>query len=146
VHSNSPCFENELNCEVAEKSLPSHAAPVEPISTRVNTPVPPRCWSELRRLRIERDNRRAKTLFTTLSETASSTVVFTEPEAPGLGPRPGQISFATILMASASSVTLKMKETKLCSITVFRITFDFTWTSDTCQVMPITKEKYMKSR
>jgi hypothetical protein len=42
---------------------------------------------------------------------------------------------------SATSVT-----SMLCSITIFRIDFDFTWTSDTCQVMPATKEKYVKSR
>jgi hypothetical protein len=34
-----------------------------------------------------------------------------------------------------------MNETTLGAITVFRIVLDVTGTSDTCEVMPMTKEK-----
>jgi len=46
-----------------------------------------------------------------------------------------------MLKLSASNVTLNMNETTLWAITVFRIVLDVTGTSDTCEVMPMTKEK-----
>ena len=56
------------------------------------------------------------------------------------------IALAAKLIASASKVTLKMKESRPCAVTVLLRDLDVTHTSDTWEVIPITKEKYRKSQ
>jgi hypothetical protein len=51
------------------------------------------------------------------------------------------ITLAAMFTVSASSVALKMNETMPCAVTVWRIGFDVTATSETCDVMPMTNEK-----
>jgi len=51
------------------------------------------------------------------------------------------IELAARLTASASRVRLKTKERRPCAITILLSTFDFTVTSETCDVIPITKAK-----
>ena len=48
---------------------------------------------------------------------------------------------AAMFSTGASCATLKKKETTPWAMTVRRIGFDATATSDTCEVMPMTREK-----
>src|SRR5579872_5035573 len=57
-----------------------------------------------------------------------------------------QIALAAILTISASSAVLNTNEMMPCPVTVRRIVLSVMPTSDTCAVMPITKEKYTKSQ
>ena len=50
-------------------------------------------------------------------------------------------ALAAILMVSASRATLYTKETRPWAATICRMLLDVTQTSDTCDVMPMTKEK-----
>ena len=51
------------------------------------------------------------------------------------------IALAAMLTVSASSAVLKMNETMPCAVTVRRMVLSVMPTSETCAVMPITKEK-----
>jgi len=55
-------------------------------------------------------------------------------------------ALAARLIVSASNIRLKTKESRPCAVTVLLRTVDFTVTSDTCDVIPITKAKYRKSQ
>ena len=50
-----------------------------------------------------------------------------------------------MLIISARSVTLNANATTPWAMTIRRIAPLVTFTSDTCEVMPITNEKYTKS-
>jgi hypothetical protein len=52
-----------------------------------------------------------------------------------------QSALAAMFTSRASSVTLKKKDATPWAATVRRIALDVTATSDTCDVMPMTKEK-----
>jgi hypothetical protein len=57
-----------------------------------------------------------------------------------------QITLAAILTINASSAVLNTNEMMPCAVAVRRMVLSVTPTSDTCAVMPITKEKYTKSQ
>jgi hypothetical protein len=54
---------------------------------------------------------------------------------------PNQIALAAIFTVKASSAALKMNETMPCTVTVRRMAREATVTSETCEVIPMTKEK-----
>ena len=54
---------------------------------------------------------------------------------------PSQIALAAMFTVSASSAALNRNETTPCAATVRRMRADVTATSDTCEVIPTTKEK-----
>jgi hypothetical protein len=56
------------------------------------------------------------------------------------------MAFAVRFTVKPSKVALKTNDTTPWAATVRRIAGDVTATSETCDVMPITKEKYMKSQ
>lgn len=53
---------------------------------------------------------------------------------------------AAIFTVSANSVALKMNDTTPWTVTSRRMELAVTATSDTCEVIPMTNEKYMKSQ
>jgi hypothetical protein len=57
-----------------------------------------------------------------------------------------QMTLAMMLMLSASTAILKTNARKPCTRVRCRMRREVTATSETCEVMPITNEKYAKSR
>ena len=56
------------------------------------------------------------------------------------------IRFEIVFTVSASTVRLKKNDTALCAAAIRRIDLRVIGTSDTCDVMPMTSEKYRKSQ
>jgi hypothetical protein len=66
---------------------------------------------------------------------------------PGYRPPPHpDNALAAMFTTSATSVALKKNDTTPCAMTVRRIALAVTATSETCDVIPMTSEKYMKSQ
>ena len=78
----------------------------------------------------------------TLGQAISERDIF----APGFNSAPTQRKLDTVLMVSARITVLNPNDKIPCNSTSRRISRDVTATSETWQVMPMTNEKYAKSR